>query len=245
MESNIGICVQAGIADHGEYMYLAEPDYLKKMQSVEKLRRIPSQLCGYESWRYFGIDADCSSMQHLMNNYRNNKWVQWILAYVTGNRDAGYDHPYLSPLVTTQMWLEWTRQTGGSADVAPTPEYLMPTVSLESVFKALDLKRIDVLALDIEGNEMPFFETYSWEVQPAYINVEVHTYPEPLDYEILCRNKDRIIEIITAAGRGYKLLHSFDSNIVGGITHTHELHFLRRDVVESDQIYGVNVDNHN
>ena len=165
---NEGICIQIGLNETAEYLYLSEPDWKEKMRVIDPLEILPESLHQYTSWRYFGIDRDPASIILMMNKYPNRENIVWIQSFL---------HENVSTLEYTESWLNNFRR------------FLMFTMSFDMLVDALEIDSIDVLAIDIEGDEEILFNKYSWRLKPKYITVEAH------------ENADTLHELVT--GRGY------------------------------------------
>ena len=57
-----GICVQIGLHDVAEYLYLAKPNWKEVIGKQKELKQIPGSVADrFTCWRYYGVDADVGS----------------------------------------------------------------------------------------------------------------------------------------------------------------------------------------
>ena len=129
---NEGICIQIGLNETAEYLYLSEPDWKEKMRVIDPLEILPESLHYYTSWRYFGIDSDPASINLMMNKYPNRENIVWVQSFLQEG---------VSTLAYAESWLNNHRR------------FLMLTMSFDMLVNALEIDSIDVFAIDIEGAE--------------------------------------------------------------------------------------------
>ncbi|MYB02046.1 MAG: FkbM family methyltransferase [Acidimicrobiaceae bacterium] len=223
-----GIVIQAGLGTGAEYLYLSKPDW-KKYYDHKGIRSIPESVARlYDEWMFYGIDCDATSITHMCDKYgkhRLNKF-KWILAFLTGDLD--HDHPFCERLCEVNTWSRKSDE-----DNLPY-KHLVTAISLDDLLDNLSLPQLDILALDIEGSEVPLFETYSWRTKPLFINVEVHTYPEHYSKkEVLQANVEKIKGIIE--DQGYEMILSKPTNFRKDIHYTHEMHFLHESLSDKSK----------
>ena len=148
-----GVCVQIGLHNVAEYLYLARPNWKEVMGEQEELKQIPAAVSDrFTSWRYYGVDSDVGSVKKMLERYGNVSAADWVHASVGVASDR-------------LMWLP-SYFTGG--------QFIGFACSLQRLFWLLNLSRVDVLAIDVEGAEIGIFENYDWVVKPSFISVEVH-----------------------------------------------------------------------
>ena len=188
-----GICVQIGLCNSAEYLYLVDPNWRELLYEQPVLKQIPSELRDFENWMYVGIDQDPFSIALMMERHSSAERTSWVS---TGIKNSD------SEIIIS-----------GSAVPKSIGLYCAYTQPLTKVLRDLGIHRIDVLAMDIEGAEMEFWETYNWVMLPRYVALEAHyDYADPLK---------KIFAL-----RGYELILQEETNIGGGIGSTQELHFL-------------------
>ena len=148
-----GVCVQLGLHNVAEYLYLARPNWKDVMGEQEELKQLPDSLTDkFVSWRYYGVDYDVGSIQKMLEKYGNVASAHWVGAAV------GVESDRLMRLPSY-----FTRG-----------HFLSFACSLQRLFSLLNLSHVDVLVIDVEGDEISIFENYDWVVKPSFISVEVH-----------------------------------------------------------------------
>lgn len=148
-----GVCVQIGLHNVAEYLYLARPNWKEVMGELEVLKQIPAVVADrWTSWRYYGVDSDVGSIQKMLEIYGSVSTACWVHASVGVASDQ-------------LMWLPSYFAQG---------RFIGFACSLQRLFALLNLSQVDVLAIDVEGDEIGIFENYDWGVKPSFISVEVH-----------------------------------------------------------------------
>ena len=175
-----GICVQIGLLRTAEYLYLVDPKYsVASEQPVD----IPKTL-EFDTWQYYGIDADPCSIAKMVAEYHEcSPNANWILAFINEGRPVSLKHH-------NTFWVPYEQRQNNC---------YVPSMSLDFLIKALELPKIDVLAVDIEGMESPMLKSYSWHVKPAFIAVETHF-----------ERHEEVVPVITA--QGYRNTLSMPTN---------------------------------
>lgn len=154
------VCVQIGLNREAEYLYLTSPNWRKEMENVNPIKALPKALHHISKWDYYGIDCDPASISLMLHTHPQHECVKWIQACIDGEDGQ---------VVT--MLENWHGEIKGYPFCVP---FFTTTVTLDTLIKGLCLEKIDVLALDIEGAELKFFQTYQWHIYPTYIAVEIH-----------------------------------------------------------------------
>ena len=108
---------------------------------------------------------------------------------------------------------------------------------LKELFDSLDIKNVDILALDIEGAEDILLQTYDFIIKPEFITVEFHT--ENID---TCMQIDmRFREFFEPLFRkyGYNLYRVIsEKKYADDMVGTTELQFLRGMPISTGSIFG-------
>ena len=208
-----GVCVQIGLARTAEYIFLVEKNWKEVAQQRrvdDPCNSIPEYFIDkYTDWKYYGIDADPGSIEYLslIYKYLNTDDVTWIQAFI---RDVES---------------EKIARVKSLISLSDKRYLYVPTISLSDVFAFFKIDALDILAIDVEGAEKGIFETYDWEIKPAFISVEVH--PDSLREPSTTLKKNIASMTDVLEKNGYTLHFECPSNIRDGETFTHELHFLR------------------
>ena len=146
------------------------------------LKQIPfSVLKGIDRWRYFGIDACPKSITRLAEMFFEIPSASLIHACVKGTHKLC------------------------KVDIFREPPYFVKNISItfDDLIKYLKIDRIDVLAMDIEGDEVSVLENYSFRIIPKFIAVESHE-------KYYLGNYGRLEAFLV--DKGYKLLVSEMTN---------------------------------
>lgn len=229
MHSKVGTCLQCGLMGHPELLYLVWPTIEFDVMEIAEEFRVPdSILSRYDEWRYFGMDADPTGMANLLRQYREQDNVGWIVGclgestFVLPGLDR--EESLEKPLVYFPAWMS----VADPAVERPHHFYGLK-IGLSDLVRSLGLTELAVLWLDIEGSEFSVLEQYDWHLRPEYLAVEVHCYPEPVTQSELSRRVARMESIV--GSQGYRRVRSERSNFHDGQYHTHDLQFIREDVV--------------
>lgn len=159
-----GICLQIGLFLTAEYHYLVLDNW--KEHSDETLKAIfPDR----DQWEYYGVDCDPLTLHYVVANYENAARVNWVCAAVK------YGVPLIkmaSPHRNIEPE-EKAMYTDGK-DLIHS-EYYTPCFSLKALVDALNLSTVDILIMDIEGDEFAVLDSGDlWEVSPRFIDIEMH-----------------------------------------------------------------------
>ena len=193
--AEVGVCIQLGLHNTAEYLYLTEDNW--KDIEVDALNRVPHS--GVDEWCYYGIDAEGESISMMLRQHVHNPRAIWIQSYIA---------PGPTQLVKYKLF-------GGNE---PRPSYFAPTISFDKMLSELNIKRIDVLAVDIEGTEYELFEAYGWNIKPRFISVELHN---------TSHTDTSFITLIESIG--YDTVLYTPTNLRNGTYFTREAHFRLRE----------------
>lgn len=181
-----GVCVQLGLHNVAEYLYLVKPNWKSDMASLEILKQIPDFIANkFTNWRYYGVDCDVGSIVKMLEKYGNLSSASWVHAAVGMPAD--------------QLMRLPSYFAGG--------HFIGFGCSLQRLFRLLKLSQVDVLVIDVEGSEISIFENYDWHIKPSYISVEVHgdhNHTSKADPVLLDRHLTWMHGKLTS--KGYRLL---------------------------------------
>ena len=187
-----GICVQIGLHDVAEYLYLAKPNWKEVIGKQKELKQIPGSVADrFTCWRYYGVDADVGSIVKMLEKYGDVPSASWVQAAVG-----------LSSIQLMKLRSYFVRG-----------HFVGFACSLHHLFRLLKLTQVDALVVDIEGGELRMFENYDWHIKPAYISVEVHgdhNRTSTTNPAMLNKHIDIIHRILT--GKGYKQVNKAWTN---------------------------------
>jgi len=138
------------------------------------------------TWRYFGIDADPSSIHEMLSLYDPHPNIHFMNVCV--GETAG--------IVERVSWFFMGKR------------HYVSCFPLHDLLDALQIEQLEVLAIDIEGAELPVLAAFSWEIQPEFLAVESH-HEQHTELESLVVSKGyyKIMDVPTNNG------------------HTREMHF--------------------
>ena len=193
MEANTGVCLQIGLNETAEYLRLVDPSYTESEGDVS--REIPPHI-SFNSWKYYGVDCDPCSICKMLEDHGGKDNVEWVVAAI--NKGV------VPHLFSAESWF--------IGDKEDHPPFYVMSMSFDFLIYSLGLDKIDVLAIDIEGMELPLFRSYSWCIKPQFIAVESHD-----------DQHEELISIITS--HGYTITLDEETNIHEGIPLTRELQF--------------------
>lgn len=256
------ICIQIGLGRSAEYIYLAHPQWRKRLSKQKPLKQIPDALCDPNDnrhWHYYGIDAALTSILFCTARYsllprEQKKYVSWICTAITNSQDF-YTSDYLglkncsllhipkAPLGRQPFQFifrapfDWIAQKLEVVDQRTFP--LILGAPFDWIIQKLGIKEIDVLTTDIEGFENILFANYSWEIRPKYIAVEFHDELNrvngiPTNVDFAAREEVMGKDLAEfIQTKGYKLIRREPTNYKSKrYAKTMELHFLRDDLCD-------------
>lgn len=187
-----GVCVQIGLFDIAELLYLAQPNWKANIEKQTEINQIPVSVADrFSSWRYLGVDCDGGSIVKMLEKYGNSHGVQWVHAAVG-------KYPDQMTKLLSHFGKGYFYGYG---------------CSLQRLFQLLGLSQVDVLKVDIEGHEIGMFACYDWKIRPAYISVEVHgdhNHTSKANPVMLMQHIDIVHR--TLAGQGYKQIGNIKTN---------------------------------
>ena len=143
---DVNICMQIGLHATAEMVYLTESDWRAQIAEQPLVNQVPD-IFDYPKWIYFGIDCDPGSVILQEAKYRYED-AYWMCAKIAP--ESNFTHSFVRN------------------------HLLVPSLSFSSLLKLLDLDRIDVLKMDIEGCELEIFESYDFKIRPRFLSIETH-----------------------------------------------------------------------
>lgn len=228
MHSKVGTCLQVGLMDNQELMYLVADDVERAMHGVSMDFWLPAEVLErYESWRYFGMDADPISIASKLKEFEPSEQVSWIQGTL-GN--ANHPLPGLTASASAESRLAYMPSWLSIMDATvekPRWVYTLK-VGLSELLAALSVEHLSVLWLDIEGSELSVIEAFDGSVLPDYFAVEVHCYPEPVTEQLLAERVRFVKRNLLP--HGYRCRVDRRSNFREGQYMTHDLQFMRSDL---------------
>ena len=158
-EMKKGVCLQIGLHRSAEFMLMTQPDWQNNVS--HHLKKEP--LMNMDSFRFYGVDSDVASINHMLLEYGNPENVEWILANIKSNCSE----------FTFQTCYRWAVLNSEETHLLPFQSLVC---SFDSLLNGLKLDQLDVLIVDIEDNGENIFAGYSWRLKPWYIQYEVHNH---------------------------------------------------------------------
>ena len=170
-----GNCVQIGLHESAEGIYLAEEDWKLAVLHLDK-----KKICGmsweflnafdYLAWNYYGIDADPASVLKLIEEWgvsEDFKFIQALVCERTGGLVRSWHH------------LDY------SMDPKPRQPYYCVSINLSDLLNQLEDEpgSIDLLIVDVDTYEWEIFRNYDFSVKPKYICTEVNLFDTNDDIE--------------------------------------------------------------
>ena len=170
-----GNCVQIGLHDSAEGIYLAREDWRFAVSQFDK-----EKACGtsweflnafdYLAWNYYGIDADPASILKLIEAWGLSEDYKFIQAFVTaktGEIVEGWHH------------LDYEQEP------EPRQPYYCVSINLSDLLNQLEDEpgSIDLLIVDVDTYEWEIFRNYDFSVKPKYICTEVNLFDTNDDIE--------------------------------------------------------------
>jgi len=157
-----------------------------------------SVLTKYPSSRIILVEPVPDSVQNLVKKFEDQNNVE-ILAAAIGNNTVKECRFFLS-----KNWQENSLHKSLIVEHEGQIEIMVKTTSLEEILTLYDLKKIDLLKVDIEGEEWDFFEKFSKRdfERISQISVEFHDF---LDSSYRQRT-EKSIELLR--GLGYSSIYS-------------------------------------
>ena len=201
-------CVQIGLYETAEMIYLAQDNWYQLLPEIEEVDRIiaPEQYQQIQ-YNYYGIDEQPFCITHLQEQYKHIPRAKWMCIR------AGYTS-------------EICYQDGFSGN----PKNFIGSFTLDQIFDCVcnnsGIDTIDVFKIDTEGGEYAILEKYSFKRKPRLLMIEAHGWEwcNNESRENTCKLVKQIVE-----PQGYtQILHTL-TNFHDGIAHTAEMHFQLQD----------------
>ena len=192
LDKNRGVCVQVGIGFSAEYSFLADPNWHEVIEKMDNKYHFPIEISSFVSdqpWLYYGIDCDPHSIIHAAEKYPDVE--NWLVTNIVAESKG-----------IKRVQESWSLE----AELSPTmiTPIMIPCMTLADALKKLEIKFIDILAMDVEGDEAPILESYDFQIKPRFITVEIHVWP-PFE-----NHRSRIIDCLVS--NGYTLAKEFKTN---------------------------------
>ena len=200
IDKDTGVCIQIGLLNTAEMLYLTETDWQKQIEQQADTNKVPD--FDYDKWVLYAVDCNPVSIAIMSDKYKQND-VRWLCAYLSDNNSIVPVNDETSQIMRTNL--------------------LTPSLTLKLLVDGLGLHRIDVLKMDIEGSELGVISNYQFEIKPTYISIECHEVDnkgctdqiqnilENQDYDILKGCTDQIQTILE--NQGYDILSRKFTNI--------------------------------
>ena len=186
----IGTCIQLGIKDSPEYLYLTQPNWQSHTHKRGKVRwgQIPKSITNIVTdWEYIGVDADIASITQMIDAHPTQRSrVNWICAALS-------DKP---ELVSVHSFYESSKK------------YQMQTTTLDSLLESIAPKEITVLAMDLDGWEHRIFQNFSFKWKPKFIALEMHLTNEISVRSTKRKTPDTEKTIDIFKENGYKIVYT-------------------------------------
>ena len=196
-----GVCVQIGLDRVAEYSYLVYPDWRGRMNGIDKNKRIPTAIFNdIDEWEYIGVEQQPHSIAYLLTVI--GAPARWVICRVDEHPE-GFAHVLAHRIDPADVYYE------------------VPQMMLGQLFHGLRLDynpdMVDVLAMDIEGNEAKVLESHDWKVIPRFIAVEIHSFEEGI--------KERVDNVLF--DKDYELIYTVPTN-QETTAPTLESHYIQR-----------------
>ena len=149
--------VQIGLDRSAEYIHLAD-DKMTADDTKHPERPVRESLpdaFNDGSFHFYGIDMCPGSITHLSEKYKETERSTWICGRVGAKNGK---------LARTPL----------NFKDASIRNICVPTFTLAQMIEDLKLETLDLLAVDIEGDEYVLFEKHDWKIKPFYIKIEGH-----------------------------------------------------------------------
>ena len=174
IDNNTGICIQIGLLSTIEMAYLTESDWKKKGEEQPQLNQIP--VFDYDQWSLYAVDCDPVSISVIQQQY-NKPNLFLVCAYVS----------------TPDIIIKDNKTN-----------ILVPSISLSELINRLELPRVDILKMDIEGSELEVLTNYDFIVKPHYISVESH--------EVFNKGCTKLLKT-SLENQGYEIINTAYTNM--------------------------------
>ena len=194
-------CVQIGLNMTAEYLYLVDnslttPEICSLLQSFQE-----------GEWTYYGVDANPASIVFVANKYVHLNRSHLVCCKIAA--DTGLEAAAL-------FWGKHIWAENMSIKNLEKQSFFVGTFSLGNFLSALELKYVDLLAIDVEGEEFTIFENYDWNVKPERLRVEVHCWDKKME------KANTFVDMVVS--QGYEVEGKFNWNIEHVSKHVHFVH---------------------
>ena len=150
--------VQIGLHAFAEMLYLTEDNFWQKLPEIAQVNRIilPRQY-KHIRYNYYGIDEQPYVIANMQQQHQHVERAKWMCINIG---------------TSTQI----CRQDGffGSGPQNYVGRFTLDD-TLQFVCEESAINSIDLLKIDIEGDEIPVMQNYSFKIKPRLIFIEVHT----------------------------------------------------------------------
>ena len=166
-------CVQIGLHDKAEGLFLTEPDWQEKLPTGTNVAAMSWDFLKSVKgdWQYYGIDTDPQSIFRLTTQHGFSEHHQFIQAHI--DTDA--------KVVKGWHSLDYTVIPYGKQPHFSISHRLTDVLQL--------LAPITLLIVDIDCAEWRLFQDYDWAVKPNYVCCEVNLF-DPRTYQYIFSASD-------------------------------------------------------
>lgn len=161
--------VQIGLATIADYIFLTSENWVDYLEWRYR-RTLPYFIyklfdedlkADSSPFRYFGIDFSPSSISNLSKEHLDNEHACFICVGI------GSDYGVIRKTPEREHFDKYNEFYGNNTCVI---------VPFNFLIDHLNLKSIDIFAVDVDGYEMALFRTFDcWKIKPDRITVEVHS----------------------------------------------------------------------
>ena len=172
-----GKCLQIGIHTSAEYIYLAYPNW-KNEASIHQeffLKPILEEFGDRTEWDYIGVDLCPLSISMMVRQYFWLSRAKWLSACISGTSKKR--------LIERESFFK-----SSISDNKHISNFISPVLSLDELLLNID-GDIDVLAMDVEADEIEIFKNCKWQKKPKYISVECHYLDSSTNSELIKSRK--------------------------------------------------------
>ena len=161
------LCLQIGLCESAEGLYLVKRDLQVLENHPHELPPIPyHRFTG--DWRFIGVDADLLSILYLSEKYPPNEKIKFVLGGV------GAKNELRESLIGWRVNGTITGRRQKRFNIKKENKCFIQFYTLQSLCRALNITKIDLLIVDIEGFEVPVFSNYDFSIDIDFIFIETH-----------------------------------------------------------------------
>jgi len=156
-----------------------------------------------QNWDGILIEPIPEIFENLKRNYSRSK-RNLIFENIAISDYNGEINLYLPKTIDPDNWqtkLASTNKEAGMLNNFELQEIKVPCLSLDSLIKKYNIKEIDLLVIDIEGQEKLLFDNYSFLIKPKAIFFEIRFY----SYDVLVKMYAKFIKL------GYRIFPERDN----------------------------------